>query len=115
MRSEPPRERAVFSNGLNLRIEPTAELLPGHFAGDDFIDIAPDPFFSWLDRAHYGMAVVVKVFGGVLVLGGIAAAHMATYHAHAQVDPGVAEFYAFSADVRVGGGDFNLIEMLALG
>ena len=60
------------------------------------------------------MMIVMKMFGGVLIFGRIAATHLPAHHAHAQVNPGVAEFYAFFADVGVGRGDFNLIEMLAL-
>lgn len=59
------------------------------------------------------MVDVAKMFGGVFVLGRIAAADVAANHAHAEVNPGVTQFYAFFADVRVGGGDFNLIQVLA--
>jgi hypothetical protein len=61
------------------------------------------------------MVEVAIMFGGMLILRRIAATDVAAGHAHAEVNPGVAEFYAFFADVRVGGGDFDLIEMLAFG
>jgi hypothetical protein len=61
------------------------------------------------------MVDVAKVFGGMFVLGRVTATDVAAGHAQAQVNPGVAELYAFFADVRFGGGDFNLVEMLALG
>jgi|HubBroStandDraft_5_1064220.scaffolds.fasta_scaffold391268_2 hypothetical protein len=61
------------------------------------------------------MVDVAIMFGGVFVFGRIAATDVAAGHAHAEVNPGVAEFYAFFADVGVGRGDFNLIEMLAFG
>jgi hypothetical protein len=61
------------------------------------------------------MVVVPKMLGGVFVLGGIATAHLAAYHAQAQVNPGVADFDAFFADMFIGGFDLDLIQMLALG
>src|SRR5271165_707887 len=57
------------------------------------------------------MLGVVEVFGGVLVLGGIAARYVATFQAESQMDPGVAEFDALFADMNLGARDFDLIEM----
>jgi hypothetical protein len=59
------------------------------------------------------MTAVPKMFGGVLVFRGIAATHVPAYHAHAQVNPGVADFDALFTDMRVGGRDLNLIQVLA--
>jgi hypothetical protein len=56
----------------------------------------------------------MKMFGGVLIFGRIAAAHLPAHHAHAQMNPGVAEFYALFANVCFGGGELDLIEMFAL-
>lgn len=47
------------------------------------------------------MFAVVKMFGGVPVLGRVAAADMAAFHAQAQVNPGIARFNAIFADVRL--------------
>jgi hypothetical protein len=58
---------------------------------------------------------MMKMLGSVLVLRRVAAAHIATRHTQAQVNPCVAHFDALFADVRVRGCDFDLIEMLALG
>jgi hypothetical protein len=58
---------------------------------------------------------VVKVFCGVLVFGRIAATDMPAFKTQAQVDPGIAHFHAFFANVRVGLGELDLIEMRALG
>jgi hypothetical protein len=55
----------------------------------------------------------MKVLGGMFVLRGIAASHVAAYHAHAQVDPGVAHLDAIFADVGLSGGEFDLIQVLA--
>jgi hypothetical protein len=60
------------------------------------------------------MRAVMKMFGGVLVLGRIAASYFPAYHAHSQMDPGVADLDALFADMLVGGGEFDLIQMLAL-
>jgi hypothetical protein len=59
------------------------------------------------------MAAVLEVFGGVLVLRRIAAPHVPADHAHPQVNPGVAHFHALFADMRAGGGELDLIQMLA--
>jgi len=56
---------------------------------------------------------VMKMFGGVFVLGRIAATHVAALRAHAQVDPCVAGFDALFADVRVSADVFDLCEMSA--
>jgi len=55
------------------------------------------------------MVDVAKMFSGMFVLGGIATTHVPANHAQTQVNPGVAQLYAFFADVRLGGGDFDLI------
>src|SRR5690349_1798466 len=73
------------------------------------IDIAPGPALSRLDGAHHGMAAGMEMFGSVLVLGRIAASHMATLHAQAQMDPGVAYLHAVFTDMRVALGNFDLI------
>ena len=49
------------------------------------------------------MCGLVEVLGGVLVLGGITAAHMSAFEAEAQVDPGVAHFQTFLATAGVRG------------
>jgi hypothetical protein len=51
----------------------------------------------------------MKVFGGVSVLGGIAAADVPTTQAQAQVDPGIAHFEAVFASAGVGFDVTNLI------
>ena len=56
---------------------------------------------------------MVEVSRGVLVHGRIAAADVPTLHAHAQVNPGVAHLYALRADVGVGAGELDLVEVMA--
>jgi hypothetical protein len=61
------------------------------------------------------MPIVMKMFGGMFVLGGVAATDVAAGHTHPQVNPGVADLYAIFADMLVGRRDFDLIQMLAFG
>jgi hypothetical protein len=56
------------------------------------------------------------MFCGVFIFGGIAAGDVATDHAEAQVNPSVAHFHAFGADVSVGFDAFcDLIHVRACG
>jgi hypothetical protein len=55
----------------------------------------------------------MKVLGGVLILGRIAAAHLPAGQAQAQMNPGIADFQALLASAFIGVFDFNLIEMFA--
>jgi hypothetical protein len=55
----------------------------------------------------------MEVLGGVLILGRIAAAHLAAYQAQSQMHPGVAYLQAFLASAFVGVFEFDLIEMFA--
>jgi hypothetical protein len=59
------------------------------------------------------MLSAMKVFGGVLVLGGIATADVAAFQAEPQMDPGVADFDAVFADVDFCVRDLNFAEMSA--
>jgi hypothetical protein len=55
---------------------------------------------------------LVKVFGRVFVLGGVAAADVAALQTEAQVDPIVADFQAFFTALRSAWSDgFDLIEV----
>jgi hypothetical protein len=92
----------------------SARALCGDFAGNHLIHVTPDPFFSRLNRAHHGMAALMKMFGSMFVLRRIAAAHLPAYHAHPQVNPFIANLDAIFTDMRVGGRNLNLIQMLAL-
>jgi hypothetical protein len=56
----------------------------------------------------------VEVFGGVFVLGGIAAADVAALHAEAEMNPGISTLDTFSANMHLGVGDLNLLEMRTL-
>jgi hypothetical protein len=84
-----------------------------HFAGNDFVDVAPDPFFTGLNRPYQGMARVMEMFRGVFVLRRIAASHIPADHAHPQVNPDVAEFHALFTHVGIGSPELDLIQVLA--
>src|SRR5271166_5090337 len=81
------------------------------FARLDLIDITPDPGFSGLNRAHERMLGVVKVLGGVLVLGRVTTAHLPADEAHAQVDPGIAHFHALFTGMFPCASNFDLVKM----
>jgi hypothetical protein len=68
----------------------------------DFVDVAPAPRFAGLERTHDRVLGAVEVFGGVFVLGGIAAANVSAFEAETKVDPGVTHFQALFATVGVG-------------
>jgi hypothetical protein len=89
--------------------------LSGDFSRDDFIHVTPDPVFSRLNRAHHRMVFMMKMFGGVLILGRVAASCVSANHAHPQMYPGVAGFDAIFADVLIGSRNFDLIQMFAFG
>jgi len=54
----------------------------------------------------------MKVFGGVLVLGGIAAADVPATQAQAQVDPGIANLKTVFASAGVG---FDVTDLIGVG
>ena len=53
----------------------------------------------------------VEMFGCMLILGRVATSHMPAAETKPQMDPFIAHFYAFFADMYVGFADFDLIEM----
>jgi hypothetical protein len=60
-----------------------------------------------LERLDDGMMSGMKMLGGMLVLGTVAAADMATLEAKPQMDPGVAHFEALFAAFATG---FNFLD-----
>src|SRR5208337_1480049 len=83
------------------------------FSRIDLVHVTPDPALAGLDGAHQRMRCAMKVFGGVLVLRGIAASHMAAFQAESKMHPSVADLDAVFADMQLGVRDFDLIEMCA--
>src|SRR5882762_9595478 len=84
------------------------------FDGLDFIHIAPGPGFAGLNGAYQRVFTSVIVLGGVLIFRRIAATDMSAFETHPQVNPGVPGFYAVLANVLVGLGKLNLIQVRAL-
>jgi len=80
----------------------------------EFVDEAPAPGFAGFDGFHDGVLGGMKMLGGVLVFGGIAAADVAAFEAQAQVDPRVAHFQALFAAAGVRFDGANLRKMRAL-
>jgi hypothetical protein len=80
----------------------------------DFVDVAPAPIFAGFDGFHDGVVGCVEMFCGVFIFGGIAAGNVAADHAEAEMNPGVAQFDAFGADVSVSfNAFFDLIQVRA--
>jgi hypothetical protein len=80
----------------------------------EFVDEAPAPGFARFEGLHDGVLGGMKMFGGVFVFGGIAAADVAALEAQAQVDPGVAHFQALFAAAGVGLDGAYFRKMLAV-
>jgi hypothetical protein len=82
----------------------------------DFVDVAPAPVFAGLDGSHDRVFGRVEMFCGVFIFRGIATGDVATDHAHPQMNPSVAHFHAFGADVGVRlQAFFDFIQMSACG
>jgi hypothetical protein len=79
----------------------------------DVIDIAPHPALAWFEGANQWMPRRMEMFGGVLVLGRVAAPHVTARQTQAQVHPGVAEFETFFTALLGCASDLDLIEMRA--
>jgi hypothetical protein len=77
-----------------------------------FVDIAPDPVFPRLQRLDQRVALPVKVLRRVLVLRGVAAAHVTTGETKPQVDPRVARLQALLAPLGVG---FDVVDLIEVG
>ena len=67
----------------------------------DLVDVAPGPTLARLDGADDGVLAAMEVLGRVLVLGRVAAAHVTTNLAEAQMHPRVAHLQALFASLAV--------------
>src|SRR6185437_4658830 len=66
------------------------------------VDIAPAPSLGRIIALDDGMLAAVEMLGGMLVLGGVAAADMPAGPADAQMQPFIAAFEAFLATLGAG-------------
>jgi hypothetical protein len=78
-----------------------------------FVHVTPHPVFARLERLHDGMVRRVKVLGGVLVLGRVAAPYVAAGEAPAQMDPGVAHFETLFATRGAGFDSMDIFQVSA--
>jgi hypothetical protein len=67
----------------------------------EIIRVTPHPVLARLQRVGNGVVRGVRVAGGVLVLGLVAAADLPTGHAHPQVNPGVPQLQALQAALGI--------------
>jgi hypothetical protein len=84
-----------------------------NFAGFDFVHIAPNPGLSGLIGTDEGMLRLVEMFGGVLILGRVAAADVSATETQTKVHPGVAGLNAVLTDVRGSGSNLNIVQVRA--
>src|ERR1700685_3145580 len=85
----------VRRGGRALHKPQLATLLVQH----ELVHVAPAPILARLDRLHDGMFCSMKMLGGMLVLGGIAAPDVAADQAHPQMDPRVSHLQTFFAAI----------------
>jgi hypothetical protein len=104
-----PIRRRAFTPGVLTQLQSQDRMLIKH----DFIDVAPFPILARLRRTHDGVLRRMEVFGGMLILRGIAATDVAAPQAHAQMDPRVVHLQAFFAAVRARLHCADLIEVRA--
>jgi hypothetical protein len=83
------------------------------FAGFDLVHITPDPGLPRLIGTDQRVLRFVEMFGGVLVLGRVAAAHMSTSETQTQVNPGITSLDAVFAYMPVRRFDLDLVQVLA--
>lgn len=55
-----------------------------------FVDVAPQPIFSWLKGLDDGMGGCIEMLLGVLIFRAVAAANVSTGFAESEVNPTVA-------------------------
>lgn len=79
----------------------------------DLVDVTPFPRFTGLEGLHDRVAGLMKMFGGMLVLRRIAAAHVTTLKADSQMYLGVARLQGLFAAFRGGLHVTNLAHMFA--
>ena len=83
-------------------------------AQEYFVDVAPRPIFAGLKRSDDRMLCGVKMFGGMAIRRGVAAADMSAGQAKPEVDPGGPHLQTFLTAVRAGNDVVvNLVEVLA--
>ena len=107
-----PKELACLRHGKIARTYPVRDELELGEIQFQLVDVAVSPVFSRLEGAHDGVFGRMKMFGRVLILGGVAAADVAALQTEAQMDPIVADLHALFAALRSAWSDIaDLIEV----
>jgi hypothetical protein len=86
---------------------------PGRLTHEHVVYITPAPILAWLERLDDWVLRLVKMFGCMLVLRRVAAAHVPALQAKTQVHPPVARFQALLATFPARLHFVNLIQMCA--
>jgi hypothetical protein len=95
----------MFSSSLLFPGSPLPSIL------HQLVHVAPAPILAGLDGLHDGVLGAVKMLGGMLILGGIAAPNVAAGKAHSQMDPRISALQTFFAAVGIGFYMIDLIEV----
>jgi hypothetical protein len=80
-------------------------------AGLDLVHVAPRPGFPGFDGTDQRVLRFVEMLGGMLVFRRIATSNIAANETHAQMNPRVAHFDAFLANVCLGCSELDLVEV----
>jgi hypothetical protein len=75
----------------------------------ELVDVTPTPVLPRLEGLDDRVVGRVKVFGGVLILGIIAAPDMAAFETETQVYPRIPDFQTILTAIRAGGNFSYLI------
>ena len=103
---------SYFSGPLSVAYGVTVSFHISGLFHEKLIGVTPSPAFPWFNRADDGMAGRAKVFRGVFVLRGIAAAHVPAGEAHPQVDPAILSFQTLLA---AGGARLDVADLIEMG
>jgi hypothetical protein len=112
VRKRAPLEKLVFFINEVLNVIHHVLILVCHACllfHEQLIRVAPSPMLARLKRLDDRMLSCKKVFGGMLVLRAIAAAHMTAAETETQLDPCVSSFQAVLATLRARRDVVNLI------
>jgi hypothetical protein len=85
------------------------DCIPAGLTHEHVVHITPAPIFAWLERLDNWVLRLVKMFGCMLVLGRITAAHVPALQAKTQVHPAVAHFQTLLATLAARLHFMNLI------
>lgn len=112
----PPRLKG-FHRPQNRSQESRAhrnQLLPAQLSRKDLVHVAPHPRFSRFNRADEWVLAAMEMLGRMFIFRRIATADVAAFQAQTQMHPRVSKFDALFANVLVGAGNRNLIQVGAL-